>query len=132
MDIEVLRVELKKSEIVLGMLKIFGITFGLTAIIPILLAISFLINYWSQIEAWTFTYNYYGDLPIALDLGALICQSLMITFPISIACAIGKGCMFSKYKYLIFIIVPIVTLVLMIAFFYLGDWILLGVGYRWL
>lgn len=121
-----------RKEIAWGVFKVGGITFLITAIVPMIITIIFLVKYWSQIQSWTFGFNIYGELAIGIDLGGVIFSWLMICFPLTISNAIGKRLMYTNIGRKTAFIMPAIALGLVISFFFLGMWILGGLSNTWL
>lgn len=117
-----------KPRIAWEVFKVGGITFGITAIAPLVLTIIFLANYWSQIRAWSFTYNGYGEIKAGVALGNVIFSWLIISLPLTITNTIGKRLMYTSFKETAPFLMPVVAVLLVIGFVFLGIWITGGLS----
>ena len=120
----------EKPKIAWEIFKVGGITFGITAIAPIVFTILFLIEYWYQIRSGVYSLDYYGNLDIGQALGGVIFYWLMICLPLTITNTLGKGILYTRYKVLIFFM-PVLFVGLIVGFLFLSFWITDGLGGNW-
>lgn len=112
--------KIKPPNITKEVFKVGGIVLLIVSIVPIIHTIYFLAKLLPNYLENGSGVNPYGEWSFGIDIGFLISDWLFVVIPLVIPAMIGKRILYTENKSLIFFIMPILTIFLAVAMFFIG------------